>query len=121
MVHLSKRCCYSDRWVWVRIVRDVFSLQFLLVSMSEINNCRTVLYFPRSFFIDFLPFSDCQNSNYLLSYSGFFWHILLYKYSTQYVSWKNNYVFFHTKLFNSGYFTKLSSSNILNINFDSYY
>jgi len=39
---------------------EVFSFQFLLVSRSEINNCRTVLYFTGSFFIDFLPCSDYQ-------------------------------------------------------------
>ena len=43
-------------------------------------------------------FLTAKYSNYLLSYSGFFWHILLYKYSTQYVSWKNNYVFFDTTI-----------------------
>ena len=67
MVHLSKLGCYSSRWVWVRVnVVDVLkmerypSLQFLLVSRSEINNCWTVLYFTVSFFIDLLPCSDCQ-------------------------------------------------------------
>jgi len=28
--------------------------------MSKINNCQTVMYFPGSFFIDFLSCSDCQ-------------------------------------------------------------
>ena len=46
--------------IWCVEDGEVSSLQFILVSMAEINNSRTVLYFTGSFFIDFLPCSDCQ-------------------------------------------------------------
>jgi len=44
MVHLSKLCCYSNRWFWVRFdFADVLKIE----KMSEINNSRTSLVLYR--------------------------------------------------------------------------
>ena len=53
---------------------------------------------PCHFSLTYCHVLTAKYPNYLLSYSGFLWHILLYKYSTQYLSWNNNYVFFDTPI-----------------------
>ena len=65
MVHLSKLCCYSNRWLWVRLnFADVFKMErypllsfflFLGQKLTIVEQSCT-----GSFFIDFLPCSDCQ-------------------------------------------------------------
>jgi len=72
---------------------------YLNIDVSQTDDCELGLMFiTGSFFIDYCHVLTAKYSNYLLSCSGFFWHILLYKYATQYVSWNNNYVFFDTTI-----------------------
>ena len=101
VVHLSKLCCYSNRWLWVRLnFGDVLKMEryhlfnlflFLGQKLTIVEQSCTV---QGHFSLTSCHVLTAKYAKYLLSYSAFFWHILLYKYSTQYVSWNNNHVFF---------------------------
>ena len=71
--------CELGLFCWCVEDGEVCYLQFRLVSRSEINNFRTVLYCTGSFFIDFLPCSDCQILKLFTKLFSIFWHIFLYK------------------------------------------
>ena len=105
MVHLSKCCCYSNRWLWVRLnVTDVLKMEryplfsFFLFLDQKLTIVEQSCTLQGHFSLTSCHVLTAKYSNYLLSYSGFLWHILLYIYSTQYVSWNNNYVFFNTTI-----------------------
>jgi len=114
MVHLSKLCCYSNRWLWVRLnFADVLKMEryplfsFFLFLGQKLTIVEQSCTLQGHFSLTSCHVLTVKYSNYLLSNSAFFWHILLYKYSTQYVSWNNNYV--TQQLFNSGYVKWLPS------------
>ena len=65
---------------------EVSSLQFLLVS-RKLKIVEQSCTLPGHFSLTSCHVLTAKYPNYLLSYSGFFWHILLYKYSIQYFSW----------------------------------
>jgi len=99
MVHLSKLCCYSNRWLWVRLnFVDVLKMEryplfsFFLFLGQKLTIVEQSCTLQGHFSLTSCHVLTVKYSNYLLSNSAFFWHILLYKYSTQYVSWNNNYV-----------------------------
>ena len=101
MVQLSKLCCYSNRWLWVRLnCADVLKMEryplfsFFLILGQKLTIVEQSCTLKGHFF--HWHVLTAIYSNYLPSYSGFLWHILLYKYSALYVSWNNNYVFFDT-------------------------
>ena len=166
---LSKLCCYSNRWLWVRLnVDDVLKMEryplfsFFLFLCQKWTIVEQSCTLQGHFSLTSCHVLTAKYSSYLLSYSAFFWHILLYGYSTQYevismssltqqlfnfgydkwlpsrkymmshvfpqlnTTWKGKLINqIELKLSNAFYiclytFTKLSLSNILNINFDSY-
>ena len=103
IVHLSKLCCYSNRWLWVRLdFADVLKMErhplfsFFLFLSQKLTIVEQSCTLQDHFSLTSCHVLTAKYSYYLLSYSAFFWHILLYKYSTLYVSWNNNYVFFDT-------------------------
>ena len=105
MVHLSKLCCYSNRWLWVRLnFADVLKMEryplfsFFLFLGQKLKIVEKSCTLQGHFSLTSCHVLTAKYPNYLLSYTGFFWHILLYKYSTQYLSWNNNYVFFDTTI-----------------------
>ena len=105
MVHLSKLWCYSNRRLWLRLnFADVLKMEkyplfsfflFLGQKLTIVEQSCTV---QGHFLLTSCHVLTAKYSNHLPSYSGFLWHILLYKYSTLYVSWNNNYVFFDTTI-----------------------
>ena len=101
MVHLSKRCCYSNKWLWVSLnFADVLNIEkyklfsFFLFLGQKLTIVEQSCTLQGHYLLTSCHVLTAKYSNYLLSYSAFFWHNLLYKYSTQYVSWNNSYVFF---------------------------
>ena len=100
MVHLSKLCCYPNIWLWVRLnFADMLKMEryplfnfflFLGQKLTIVEQSCTV---QGHFSLTSCHVLTAKYAKYLLSFSAFFWHIL-YKYSTQYVSWNNNNVFF---------------------------
>ena len=104
-VHLSKRCCNSNRWLWVRLnFADMLKMEkyplfsFFLFLGQKLTFVEQSCTLQGHFSLTSCHGEIAKYSNYLPSYSGFLWHIVWYKYSTQYVSWNNNYVFFNTTI-----------------------
>ena len=102
---LCKLCCYSNRWLWVRLnFADVLTMErhplfsFFLFLGQKLTIVEQSCTLQGHFSLTSCHDLTAKYSNYLRSHSAFFWHILLYKYSTQYVSWNNNYVFFDTTI-----------------------
>ena len=101
MVHLSKLCYYSNRSLWIRfnVKRERYPLfSFFLLLGQKLTIVEQSCTLQGHISLTSCHVLTAKYSNYLLSYSSFVWHILLYKYSTQYVSWNNNYVFFDTTI-----------------------
>ena len=105
MVHLSKLCCYSNRWLWFRLnFADMLKMEryplfsFFLFLGQKLTIVEHFCNLQGHITLTSCHVLTAKYPNYLLSYSAFFWHILLYKYFTQYVSLNNNYVFFDTTI-----------------------
>ena len=95
----------SNRWLWVRLnCVDVLKMEryplfsFFLFLGQKLTIVEQSCTLKRHFSLTSCHVLTAKYSNYLLSYSAFFWNILLYKYSTEYVSWNNIYVFFETTI-----------------------
>ena len=102
MVHLSKLGCYSNIWLWARLnFADVLKMErYPLFSFFLFLGQKLTIVEQSCTLQGHCSLTSCgvltaKSSNYLLSYSAFFWHILLYKYSTQYVSWNNSCLLWH--------------------------
>ena len=164
MVHLSKLCCYSNRWLWVGInFADVLKMERYPLFCFFLFQGQKLTIVEQSCTLQGHVLT-AKYSNYLLSYSTFFWHIYYcidilhnmcpeiismssltqHLFNSRYDKWLHSrkcmmsHVFFQLnttwkgkpinqielKLLNAFYiclntFTKLSLSNILNINCDS--
>ena len=85
MVHLSKLWCYSNRWLWVRLnfadvlkmERYMYSLFILFLFLGQKLTIVEQSWTLKGHF--HWHVLTAKYSNYLPSYSGFLWNILLYK------------------------------------------
>jgi len=82
MVHLSTLCCYSNRWLWVRLnIADVLKIErrplfrFFLFLGQKLTIVEQSCTLHGHFSLTYCHVLTAKYSNYLLSYSGFFWHI----------------------------------------------
>ena len=110
MVHLSKLCCYPNIWLWVRLnFADMLKMEryplfnFFLFLGQKLTIVERSCTLQGHFSLTYCHVLTAKYSNYLLSYSWFFRHILLYKYSTHYCP---EIIFISSltqQLFNSGY------------------
>jgi len=83
MVHLSKRWCYSNRWLWVRLnLADVLKMErypffnFFLILGHKLTILEQSCTLQGLFTLTPCHVLTAKYSNYLLSYSGFFWQII---------------------------------------------